>query len=124
MSMKKASRLRPTVRTPQAGFVMVRKGRLNVPLIICERCGQEITDIESAGVVYRPSLNQGDASPITVLCKTNGCLSAPEYRDVSFSWEDLKPFLFWLLSNLGVRDAKELVSAWQLVKEYDKWAQL
>ncbi len=46
----------------RAGFVMARKGRLNAPAIVCERCGDEITDIEMGGVVWRPSAEDGRKS--------------------------------------------------------------
>jgi hypothetical protein len=95
------------------GFVMTRKGRLDAPAIFCQRCGDEITDIGMAGVVYRPSADDGHVYPITILCKARGCLSAPEYRNARFRWHTLDSYLLWLLSNLGIDSEEKLLSAWR-----------
>jgi hypothetical protein len=81
------------------GFVMAKDKGLNCPVVLCERCGTEITNIKMGGVAFPWLHHPGDVARPVVLCQMNRCLSAPEYRD--WPWMELGEYLSRLLHNLG-----------------------
>ena len=91
------------------------------PRVACAGCGELITDVEMAGVVWRPdTMVEEGFSPITVLCKVNHCL-ANDPRWKHWAWEDLGIYLVWLLQNTGGHPPKKLR---QLVANADHIAEL
>lgn len=99
---------------PPRGLVIEQVNGLSCPMAYCQRCGERITKISMAGIAY--DWDAGAQSPIVVLCKPNGCLSAPEYR--SLPWQELSFFLANLLFNLGLRKLAD----WKaLERETRKW---
>ncbi len=102
--------MKPVEQTAEPrGLVIVGERGRSYPKLHCERCGEEITDINMAGVAWQPSPVEGDSSRPVVLCKPNRCLGAPEYR-FGWYWCELRHVLYWLLSNLGVKTEEELVA--------------
>lgn len=52
------------------------------PLLRCHGCGQTITEVDGASVVYAPTEASGEKVvwPARILCGANRCEDAPEYR--------------------------------------------
>lgn len=85
----------------------------------CAGCGELITDVQMAGVVWRPgTIVEEGVSPIVVLCKTNHCL-ARDARWKHWYWMPLDHFLVWVLQNSGGHPAKKLR---RLVADADRYA--
>ncbi len=97
------------------GFVVLRNVKGNAkPGIVCERCGEVITDIHLAGVVWVKE--EAEVEEVKVLCKTNGCLSSEPYRHAP--WHEMRHYLLWLLRNSGVKNEGQLRKEWKSAEEF------
>ncbi len=93
------------------GFVVRHERGRTYPAMVCETCGEIITDYRMAGVVWNRDYKDGERSKVTVLCKTNGCLTKEPYAH--FPWQEMRHFALWLLYNSGVKTEAELVKDWK-----------
>lgn len=86
--------------------------------MVCEKCGSVITDYRMAGVVWdRAFLNDGrEQSNVIVLCKTNGCLTAPPY-DRHF-WMEVRTYFLWLLQNSGLKTEAQMHKEWERTQRW------
>ena len=58
--------------------IEAKKEAGSCPLVRCTHCGETVPRYEMAGVVYEYRKPES----WRVLCKTNGCLSLPQYREL------------------------------------------
>jgi hypothetical protein len=109
----------PAGPTPPSFVVRHREG-YSYPRVACAGCGELITDVRMAGVVWHPrTMREDDVSPIFALCKTNHCL-ARDPRWKHWPWEELDCYLIGLLENTGGHPAKKFR---QLVADADRFAE-
>ncbi len=105
--------------TPSFG-VRHRRGH-NYPRLRCAGCGEWITDVKIAGIVWHPdTITEDGFSPIVVLCKMNDCLGR-DPRWTHWWWQPLSHYLVWLLQNTGGHSPKKLRA---LIAEADEFAEM
>jgi len=95
--------------------------QLACPVILCDLCGERITDAKLTGVVWPLSegdgrdwsrWGEGSATP-RFLCKTNHCLARCRWP-----WEELDVWLAQLVHNVGLRRPQQWRRARQLADRH------
>jgi hypothetical protein len=101
------------------GFVVRHEKGRNYPALVCEACGEIIKDVEMAGVVWeRQDDPDGKSDTVTVLCKTNNCLSSERYKNLP--WQEMRHYLLWVLANSGVNTEEKLQKAWEAAERMNR----
>lgn len=95
------------------GFVVQMKDGRQCPTMVCELCGESITDYRMAGAVWdeRGEFENWTFRRVTVLCKENGCLSKPPYKGLP--WQEMRDYLLWLAYNSGLKTEAQVREAWK-----------
>jgi hypothetical protein len=95
---------------PNNGFQISFEGGRTHPVAVCETCGEVITNYANAGVVW-DEYKEGQRAAVTVLCKSNRCLSKPPYSGrPSMEFRD---FLVWIAFNSGMNSEAKIREAWK-----------
>ena len=88
---------------------MVWIGARACPKIICDSCGEEITDVKTAGVVFPNSMDDSQRTSAAYVHKNfvkGNCMSQAEERICanggSPGWAELGQMLADLISNAGM----------------------
>jgi len=94
------------------GFILLHEDGQTIPAMACETCGEIIKDYRQAGVVW----NREDEprSRVTVLCKTNHCLSKPPYKDKP--WQELRDYMVFMAHNTGLKTEADIRGTWESAK--------
>ena len=101
------------------GFVVIAKDERQTPAVVCEECGETITDYGMAGVVWpERDYDEGSRQKATVLCKNNRCLSSGSNRYLP--WAEFKHYVIWLLYNSGIRTEEQLHEAWRSAERMNR----
>jgi hypothetical protein len=103
--------------SPPPTFVIQHRAGRNCPRLTCGRCGDLITDVKMAGIVWPPEYRDGSASGAMILCKVRNCLMAQRWRD--WPWMPLKNYLVWLLMNTGAPTVSAIT---KLAKDCDRYS--
>jgi len=85
------------------------RGIKSVPYIVCDSCGEEITDVRNALAIFRNFMNDGEKSEVQHVHKNNvkgDCTKKAEYHFSSKNWEpgsiELGEYLAYLIHNTGM----------------------
>jgi hypothetical protein len=98
------------------GFTVRHDGMETIPTMVCEKCGEAITDYRMAGVVWvQEKFKNGSRSRVIVLCKTNKCLSTPPQCDLP--WMEMRDYMLWMAHNVGLKTESHIREAWKITKQ-------
>jgi hypothetical protein len=102
----------------EKGFVLRQVGQLTAPAIVCESCGEIISDLGLAWAMWPDHLvSDGASVKPQILCKKNHCNSKPPY-DRYLSME-MRDYVINLCRNSGIGTEKEFREAFEFARMGD-----
>lgn len=101
------------------GFVLRVVKHMTAPMLVCESCGETITDFGWAWVVWDDvKLSEGKSVRPVVVCKKNGCNVKPPF--VGYASMEMQEYLVNLCRNTGLKTEEQFREAFEFVELADQ----